>query len=824
MERYDLNSLLRRLLPFSLAIFLVSCGGGGGGGGNNAQPASGPNITEALTVNGTPAFKLSDGSVVLLTKLSDIQMYHNQFPPPAAPALRSAGRILTLPASVDLTSYQTPIKNQGSRGNCNDFAAIAAIEARYQHDLGLTLDLSEEWLSHIQKMEWLDNFDTVVDSNGDHRPKPPSQMEDQVGLWGGGNVVYNLELLSSGRIGVPEETVMPYYTFGNYGDTTQWVPPVTGTSDQRAADDINLSQSAVTYYMPFSYTTVIFPQDAQYTAKYQAGSVVYAQSSDLSTPNWVKTQLAAGHEVAFGVTLDSDGTVTNNIWKPGMTAEGGHAMLIVGYDDSKQAFRVKNSWGTGWADNGYVWFSYDWFTQGKVTDAASVQTVIPVNIAMPVQQLYLGRYYIDYDGWQGLLDVYHVPDSTIFKFVSGDPDNRIGTFYGPDGLGRRVNGVISGRTMDFYIDWYNTGARGYGELSGMHFTGYLSADDLNLSGTMLDNRDGQTYGFYGHKSNYLNDQATGIIDDFSAYIGSWTVYGQDISNSFRITAVDPNTGALTGTRFGGSALVGSVSTSNKRSISFQLQGQNYQGYIFGHEWGVISGTTGSGSATGGFTALRSDFSKPQVSIISPVDQAYRNVLFQLVGQAVGDTGSGFLANLPCNWTIDGSPLVSTACSQMYSFSANGSHSIQLSATAYGNATATTSINVSVVDPPTLPVINSISINGIVVIAAPNAAQQPDPDETILQAGTTLAMIGTASGQAEPLQYRWTWQGTDNTYTVQSGCPEIQIGTGGAPTWTPTYDTTSCVDYQYGLITLHVTDANNVTVSQPVHFRFVSPPT
>jgi C1A family cysteine protease len=38
---------------------------------------------------------------------------------------------------------------------------------------------------------------------------------------------------------------------------------------------------------------------------------------------------------------------------------GYHAVCIVGYDDSKQAFYVKNSWGTGWGERGYFWIGYD---------------------------------------------------------------------------------------------------------------------------------------------------------------------------------------------------------------------------------------------------------------------------------------------------------------------------------------------------------------------------------------------------------------------------------------------------------------------------------
>ena len=35
-----------------------------------------------------------------------------------------------------------------------------------------------------------------------------------------------------------------------------------------------------------------------------------------------------------------------------------HAITIVGWDDSKESYLIKNSWGTGWGDNGYIWVKY----------------------------------------------------------------------------------------------------------------------------------------------------------------------------------------------------------------------------------------------------------------------------------------------------------------------------------------------------------------------------------------------------------------------------------------------------------------------------------
>jgi C1A family cysteine protease len=44
---------------------------------------------------------------------------------------------------------------------------------------------------------------------------------------------------------------------------------------------------------------------------------------------------------------------------------GNHFILIVGYDDVKEAFKIKNSWGTGWGQSGFGWVSYDELNPGS---------------------------------------------------------------------------------------------------------------------------------------------------------------------------------------------------------------------------------------------------------------------------------------------------------------------------------------------------------------------------------------------------------------------------------------------------------------------------
>jgi C1A family cysteine protease len=45
-----------------------------------------------------------------------------------------------------------------------------------------------------------------------------------------------------------------------------------------------------------------------------------------------------------------------------------HAIILCGWDDAKGAWLLKNSWGTGWGENGYMWIVYEC---NKVGDGAN---------------------------------------------------------------------------------------------------------------------------------------------------------------------------------------------------------------------------------------------------------------------------------------------------------------------------------------------------------------------------------------------------------------------------------------------------------------------
>lgn len=55
--------------------------------------------------------------------------------------------------------------------------------------------------------------------------------------------------------------------------------------------------------------------------------------------------------------------------------QGGHAICVMGYDDTKGLFKFKNSWGAGWGNKGYGFLPYDYMKK-YCSDAWSATDLI----------------------------------------------------------------------------------------------------------------------------------------------------------------------------------------------------------------------------------------------------------------------------------------------------------------------------------------------------------------------------------------------------------------------------------------------------------------
>lgn len=85
--------------------------------------------------------------------------------------------------------------------------------------------------------------------------------------------------------------------------------------------------------------------------------------------------LAGGTPFVAGFTVfesfESDAVAhTGIVPMPGTNEQilGGHAILVVGYDDAARHFIVRNSWGTSWGDQGYFYIPYDYLLSPDLAD------------------------------------------------------------------------------------------------------------------------------------------------------------------------------------------------------------------------------------------------------------------------------------------------------------------------------------------------------------------------------------------------------------------------------------------------------------------------
>ena len=233
-----------------------------------------------------------------------------------------------LPSKVDLSSEFPPPGNQGAQGSCVAWATAYALRS-YQN--------------HVRSHEALVTGDGHLDSARVFSPA----------------FVYNQ--INNGR-----------------------------DAGSLFSDALQLMQTrgvAPLRYMPYSqtdYTTLPSSTALQVAANYRIAFWKQVNFNDLVE---VKSQLNAGYPVIIGAIIDEgfDNAGKGFVWDHIAGKQlGGHAMLVIGYDDQRNAFRVLNSWGTSWGDNGYYWLDYNLFP--KVVDEAFVakdalEPVVPPNPA-----------------------------------------------------------------------------------------------------------------------------------------------------------------------------------------------------------------------------------------------------------------------------------------------------------------------------------------------------------------------------------------------------------------------------------------------------------
>ena len=115
------------------------------------------------------------------------------------------------------------------------------------------------------------------------------------------------------------------------------------------------------------------PSAAAYTEASKHTVTSYSRLTQIAPQ--LKGCLASGFPFVFGFTVyesfESPEVAKSGVAPmPGPSEQvvGGHAVLAVGYNEAKQTFLVRNSWGTGWGQKGYFTIPYAYLTNQNLSD------------------------------------------------------------------------------------------------------------------------------------------------------------------------------------------------------------------------------------------------------------------------------------------------------------------------------------------------------------------------------------------------------------------------------------------------------------------------
>jgi C1A family cysteine protease len=230
-----------------------------------------------------------------------------------------------VPAKVDLREWCSSIEDQGQLGSCTANAGVGVFEYFQRRAFGKYLDGSRLFL-----------YKTTRNLLG----------------WTGDEGAYlRTTMQAMALFGVPPEKHWPY-NIARFDEE----PP------------------------NFCYA---------YAQNYQAVKYFRLDKAGMPTATvlqHIKENLAAKLPCMFGFSVYSSmpgvEDETGDIPFPGPDdrLEGGHAVVAVGYDDTKKigpdrgALLIRNSWGTEWGENGYGYLPYSYVLKGVAVDFWSLIT------------------------------------------------------------------------------------------------------------------------------------------------------------------------------------------------------------------------------------------------------------------------------------------------------------------------------------------------------------------------------------------------------------------------------------------------------------------
>lgn len=268
---------------------------------------------------------------------------------------------VALPSSVDLRATCSPVVDQGELGSCtaNMFAGLVEY-------------------NEIKRVGQLH------EANG--AAKQPAVTVSGIAAAADGSVTFSTKVTpaSVAPAPAPAPTPAPKPTltrasrlFEYYG--TRKIEHTTGTDSGASIRDAIKCGAlyGVADEAAYPYDVAAFavnPPMSIWTAALAHKVTSYHSIADGDVAT-MKATLAAGLPIGFGFEvydyfLSAEMAAKGVLDVPKATEklQGGHAVCLVGYDDSKSAFLVRNSWGNGWGPfGGYYWMAYQYVGNANLT-------------------------------------------------------------------------------------------------------------------------------------------------------------------------------------------------------------------------------------------------------------------------------------------------------------------------------------------------------------------------------------------------------------------------------------------------------------------------
>lgn len=255
-------------------------------------------------------------------KPSDAEVnYNGSIADPSAtftPFQIPAGGITGLQASYDLTDFMPPVRNQNPQGSCVAFCLSYLKSYHERLEYGYTYSGNDKIMSPAFIFNQFKQFGDC--STGINTISALNFLK-QNGISTEAEFPYN----SSDCSNQPNQTIK---TNAVKNKIREW----EGFVFQNNNDVIDEMKFAISQMQP---VIIDFRVDAEFAAfnLFSWGTIIWKQNNS------------------------GDPTIN------GVRTPGYHCALLVGYDDDKNAFKLLNSWGTWWKNDGYCWVDYAWLLQ-----------------------------------------------------------------------------------------------------------------------------------------------------------------------------------------------------------------------------------------------------------------------------------------------------------------------------------------------------------------------------------------------------------------------------------------------------------------------------